>query len=145
MVSDINLKCKLQSEVGKNGPSILGREAGNFIKKRLQHKRFLVNIVKFLRTPILKNICERLLPYSLILHCRADCCGRNWRLQRLNEIVTNSVYSFNTLNFRTFDIVLKNEMREQADERNLFFIISKINEFKYQSKYNFLCTMNDWC
>ena len=59
-----------------------------------------------------------------------------------NEIVTNSIYSFNTLNFRMFGIVLKNEMREQADEINLYFIISKINEFKYQLKYNFLCTMN---
>ena len=33
----------------------------NFIKKRLQHRCFPVNIAKFLRTFILKNICERLL------------------------------------------------------------------------------------
>ena len=33
----------------------------NFIKKRLQHKRFNEDIAKFLRTPILKNICEWLL------------------------------------------------------------------------------------
>ena len=33
---------------------------GVAIKKRLQHKYFPVNIVKFLRIPILKNICERL-------------------------------------------------------------------------------------
>ena len=32
----------------------------NFIKKRLQHIHFPVNITKFLRTPILKNIWERL-------------------------------------------------------------------------------------
>ena len=32
-----------------------------FLKKRLQHKFFLDNIAKFLRTAILKNICERLL------------------------------------------------------------------------------------
>ena len=31
------------------------------LKKRLEHKCFPVNIAKFLRTPILKNICERLL------------------------------------------------------------------------------------
>ena len=31
--------------------------------RRFQHKYFLVNIVKFLRTPILKNICEELLLY----------------------------------------------------------------------------------
>ena len=33
----------------------------NFIKKRLQHRCFPINIAKFLRTPILKNICECLL------------------------------------------------------------------------------------
>ena len=32
----------------------------HFIKKRLQHRCFPVNIAKFSRTPILKNICERL-------------------------------------------------------------------------------------
>ena len=33
----------------------------NFIKKRFQHRCFPVIIEKFLRIPILKNICERLL------------------------------------------------------------------------------------
>ena len=33
----------------------------NFIKKRLQHRCFRVKFAKFLKTPILKNICERLL------------------------------------------------------------------------------------
>ena len=36
-------------------------QACNFIKKRLLHMCFPVNIAKFLRTPILKNIFERLL------------------------------------------------------------------------------------
>ena len=36
-------------------------KAYNFIKKRLQRRCFLGNITKFLRTPILNNICERLL------------------------------------------------------------------------------------
>ena len=36
-------------------------QACNFIKKRLQHRCFSVNIEKVLRTPISKNICERLL------------------------------------------------------------------------------------
>ena len=34
---------------------------GTFLKKRLQHRCFPVNIVKFLRTPILKDIFKRLL------------------------------------------------------------------------------------
>ena len=49
---------------------VVGIQACNFIKKRLQHRCFSVNIVKFLRTLILKNACERPLlqiseqPYS---------------------------------------------------------------------------------
>ena len=38
-------------------------EVYNCIKKRLQHRCFLVNIAKFLRTPILKNLGERLRLY----------------------------------------------------------------------------------
>ena len=38
-----------------------GLQAGNFITKRPQHRRFPVNIAKFLKTSILKDICERLL------------------------------------------------------------------------------------
>ena len=33
----------------------------NFIKKRIQHSCFPINISKFLRTPSLKSMCERLL------------------------------------------------------------------------------------
>ena len=40
----------------------------NFIKKRLQHRFFSVNIAKFLRTLTLKNICERLLLKKRNLH-----------------------------------------------------------------------------
>ena len=36
-------------------------KACSFNKKRIQHRCFPVNIAKFLRAPILKNICERLL------------------------------------------------------------------------------------
>ena len=37
-----------------------GLQYCNFIKKRLQHKCFPVNIAKFLRTPVLNNIFKRL-------------------------------------------------------------------------------------
>ena len=35
--------------------------ACSFIKKRLEHRWFFSNTEKFLKTPILKNICEQLL------------------------------------------------------------------------------------
>ena len=37
----------------------------NFTIKRVQHRHFPVKFVKFVRTPILKNICERLLLSSV--------------------------------------------------------------------------------
>ena len=40
--------------------NISGLQSCNFIKKRLQHRCFPIKFAKFLRTPILKNICERL-------------------------------------------------------------------------------------
>ena len=42
---------------------VAGLQAWNFIKKRLQHSCFLVNIVKFLTTLISKNNCEQ---YDLV-------------------------------------------------------------------------------
>ena len=38
-----------------------GLRACSFIKKRLQHRWFAVKFTKFLRTPIFRNIRERLL------------------------------------------------------------------------------------
>ena len=39
---------------------VAGHQACNFIKKRLQHRYCLANIGKFIRRPILKNICRQL-------------------------------------------------------------------------------------
>ena len=41
--------------------NVAGLQACNFIKKILQHWSFPMKFAKFLRTPILKNICKRLL------------------------------------------------------------------------------------
>ena len=46
----------LQSLLNK----VAGLHASNFIKKRLQHRYFPVKTAKFLKTPFLKNIYERL-------------------------------------------------------------------------------------
>ena len=40
---------------------VLSKKACNVIKKRLQHRCFPVNIAKFSRAPILKNIRKQLL------------------------------------------------------------------------------------
>ena len=60
-------RCSIKRSVLKTFTSFIVKhlwwslQVCNFIKKRLQHKRFPVKFVKYLRTPILKNICERLL------------------------------------------------------------------------------------
>ena len=39
---------------------VAGLQSCNFVKKRLQHRSFPVNIVEFLTTPVLKNSRKRL-------------------------------------------------------------------------------------
>ena len=41
--------------------SLLLNKVATLIKRRPQHKRFYVNTAEVSRTPVLKNICERLL------------------------------------------------------------------------------------
>ena len=43
--------------------NVYGLQTCDFINKRLQHRCFPEKFVKFLRAPILKNICERVLLY----------------------------------------------------------------------------------
>ena len=49
-------------------PEVFYNNACNFIKKKLQHRSFPVNIEKFLRTPLLKNIYELLLLSMVAFH-----------------------------------------------------------------------------
>ena len=49
------------TSVGSLFNKVAGFQPCNFIKKRFQHRCFLVNTEKFLRTTFRKNICERLL------------------------------------------------------------------------------------
>ena len=57
--------CENSKQLQKQPPEVYckpeGLKACNFIKKTLQYRYFPMNIVKFLRTSILKKFCERLL------------------------------------------------------------------------------------
>ena len=62
----------------------------NFIKKRLQHRCFPMNIAKFLKTTILKNICERLLLKVTFYRC-------NQNTKKFKKIANNTqLYLMNT-------------------------------------------------
>ena len=59
-------RCFMKKALLKNFSIFIGKlQVCNFIKKRLQHRQFPLNIGKFLKTPILKNIYLRLLLISL--------------------------------------------------------------------------------
>ena len=70
---------------------VAGLKAYIFIKKRLQHRCFAVNIAKFLRTPVLKNVCKRLL---LILNWWSRHQSRNQNLDRLFYNVCKNCFFF---------------------------------------------------
>ena len=53
-----------------------GIQACNFIKKRLQQKCFPVNIAKFLKISILKNMCDRL-PLSFVIYNGEQICSHS--------------------------------------------------------------------
>ena len=67
-VSQRKKRCSYRTSVSKS----LFLKACNFIKRRLQHSCFPVKFRKFLRKPILKNNCKRLLLVmpSKVMNCR---------------------------------------------------------------------------
>ena len=51
-------KCLMKKAFLKNFGIFTGKlQTCNLIKKRLRHRCFPLNIAKFLRSPILKNVC----------------------------------------------------------------------------------------
>ena len=76
---------------------IAGLKTSNFIKKRLQHRWFPVNIVKFLRTPILKNIYDgtasvnsrsAIFQKSLVLHFKLNALASRISWQHTHSVLT---------------------------------------------------------
>ena len=82
-----------------------GLQVCNFIKKRLQRWCFPVNTANFLRTPILKNICERLL---LTLWKRIDT--HSWRLNN------SSKKNFNHWKSRNLQFCKRHTYKEKSKE-----------------------------
>ena len=86
-----------------------------FIKKKLQHWCFPVKFVKFLRTPILKNVCERLFQYFQYnshhhFHYYYFHYHRKTRLYRLRILVTthldcNMIPCLFQLNFAFLSVI----------------------------------------
>ena len=74
---------------------VAGHQAYNVIKKRLQHRYFIVNIGKFIRRLILKNISEQLHRWKVfcenVCQIRSELSKRNywwltvWKLAQISQ------------------------------------------------------------
>ena len=105
--------------------------ACNFFKKRLQHSYFPVTFVKFLRTPILKDICEWLLLISFQHVYATFPSARSVQILKLYEKVHFHTHvcvefiistSFSRLNYTKSikGIVILRKGRKKHLCRNLF-------------------------
>ena len=76
---DIHKKTPVQGSIFKK---VEGHRVSNFIKKRLQQRYFLANVVKFISRPILKNIREWLhrwkVFYDNVFQIRSELSKRNY-------------------------------------------------------------------
>ena len=85
----------------------------NFIKKRLQHRCFPVNIANLFRIPILKNICEWLLLKQLpILKNTSEQLLLTLLLNSKNLLTSYeqlSYYQFNVKQIKTYELLFYNE------------------------------------
>ena len=107
---------------------IAGLQACNFIKKRLQQRCFLVNIAKFLRTPILRNICDGMLLQILIIPTLLE---RKWayfiaRSKSFSIDFHNSLKFISSLSWHFF--------KNYPVETNIVHLCFKQNQLRGSSK-----------
>ena len=69
----------------------------SFIKNRLQHRCFPVNIVNFLRILILKNICDRMLLYCTKKNTKTSTANTAKSITSTIRLVMNMVKRKNTI------------------------------------------------
>ena len=77
---------------------VSGFQGCNVIKKRLQNRCFPVNIANFLRTTILKNICERLLLYLTDISEQLVFRKAIFQNSLSSIFISNFYFTFNSLN-----------------------------------------------
>ena len=98
---------------------VAGLQGFNFIKKRLQPRRFPVKFEKFLRAPIMKNIWERLLLNGLALDLNFSLC-----LQQRDRTAPRSILRRN--NFSDFTAICFRS--EWSDENSQEFNLTRYLE-----------------
>ena len=86
---------------------VAGLKACNFIKNRLQRRCFPAKLAKFLRTIVLKNICERLLLNKEVAFCKS-CCSALINAVMKYSFSTAVVQSSRALHANILKIALHN-------------------------------------
>ena len=91
----------------------------NFIEKRLKHRCFPVNIVKFLRTLILKNICKRLILMLKISNISLESWKQiYWKPKEWFKVSISQIISSNKWN--TVTLYTKNLKRQYQNLKKCF-------------------------
>ena len=117
LISPKNITQKQPSEVFcqkgvfKIFPIFTGKHLCNFIKKRLEHRCFSVNIVKSLRTPILKNFCERQLLIRKPLVLSGDIKGKRWPEMTIKDM--HDIQDIQTCKNHTRSILTQSQNKRQ--------------------------------
>ena len=75
---------------------VAGLQGSNFIKKNLHYRCFLVKFAKFLRIPILKNICKWLLLKILAHSPQSSQCCPNTAETILRKKITGAMLAQTT-------------------------------------------------
>ena len=70
---------------------VAGLQGCNFIEKKFHHRCFQVRFAKFLKTPILKNICKQLLLTMLAHSTQSSQCGPNMADTALHKKITGTM------------------------------------------------------
>ena len=104
---------------------VAGLRPATLLKRRLQHRYFPVNIAKLLRTPILKNICERLFLYFRIVKKK----NLFWKMKKW-QIENSEKSEISEKLFWVFDFFLqrKSKTRIQKSWKKISEIF-KVSEF----------------
>ena len=111
---------------------------------RLQHRCLLGNIAEFLRSPVLKNVCERLLLpdviYSAFIYCTVNCFKMFASEQKYKNILKNCVSQKKYLQF-SCNVYVKLYYKilwfyQDLKSKNLCFqICTQFNQREYWTRH----------
>ena len=114
---------------------VAGLHACSFIKKRLQHRCFPMNTARFLRTPILRSICERILLNNVQPTTTLITCNSRPELFKIKPEIKlpSSYFQETTIERNAMEINLSlNKKTNSRGYRNRTLTRSELNYFSFK-------------